>query len=116
MELNEPNIALISYCGLYRGECPSFKKGKCPGCAKNDKATWCKVRSCNISRGINSCADCDEYDDIMNCKKYNNFISKLFALVLNSDRHKGILYIKEFGYPLFAHQMTDLKRVSLKRN
>ena len=116
MELNKSNFALISYCGLYCGECSSFKKGKCPGCAKNEKANWCKVRSCNINRGINSCADCDEFEDVMNCKKFNNFISKIFALVFNSDRHKGILYIKEFGYPSFARQMSDLKRVSMKRN
>lgn len=111
----ETNAALVSYCGLYCGSCPSYKKDKCPGCAANDKAAWCKVRSCNIQKGLTSCAECDEFAEVNDCKKFNNFISKMFALVLNSDRHKGILYIKSNGREAFAENMIKLDRVSLKR-
>jgi hypothetical protein len=111
----ETNSELVSYCGLYCGACPSYKKAKCPGCAANEKASWCKVRSCNIKKGITSCAECDEYDEVNDCKKFNNFISKMFALVLNSDRRKGILFIKSSGREAFAAKMIKLDRVSLKR-
>ena len=109
------NDALVSYCGLYCGACPSYKKGKCPGCAENEKASWCKVRSCNIEKGVTSCAVCDEYTEVNDCKKFNNFISKMFGLVLNSDRQKGILFIKANGREAFAANMIKLDRVSLKR-
>jgi hypothetical protein len=110
----EKNAALVSYCGLYCGSCPGFKKGKCPGCAENDKASWCKVRRCNIQKGLASCADCHDYEEVDGCKKFNNFISKIFALVLNSDRRKGILFIKANGREAFAENMIKLDRVSLK--
>jgi hypothetical protein len=111
----ETNVTLVSYCGLYCGACPSYKKGRCPGCAGNDKAAWCKVRSCNIQKCLTSCADCDEFEEVNDCKKFNNFISKMFALVLNSNRRKGILFIKSNGREAFAENMIKLDRVSLKR-
>lgn len=111
----ETNAELVSYCGLYCGTCPSYKKAKCPGCVRNEKAAWCKVRSCNIEKGITSCAECDEFTEVNECKKFNNFISKMFGLVLNSDRRKGILFIKSSGREAFATNMIKLDRVSLKR-
>jgi hypothetical protein len=39
----------------------------------------------------------------------------MFALVLNSDRRKGILFIKSNGREAFAENMIKLDRVSLKR-
>jgi hypothetical protein len=111
----EANISLVSYCGLYCGACPSYKKVRCPGCAANDKAAWCKVRSCNIQKGITSCALCDEFNEVADCRKFNNFISKVFAFVLNSDRSKGISYIKSNGLEAFAAHMNKINRVSLKR-
>lgn len=109
------NLSLISFCGLYCGECPSYKKQKCPGCAQNVKASWCKVRSCCLAKGLGSCAGCDEFPDVKECKKHNNFISKMFGLFLNSDRAKGIEFIKSNGYEEFAIHMTQLKRGSMKR-
>ncbi len=111
----EPDLQLISYCGLYCGACSSYKKGKCPGCVANEKASWCKVRTCNMKKGINSCAECDEFDEVNDCKKFNNFISKAFGFFLNSDRRKGILYIRSQGREVFASHMIKTDRVSLKR-
>jgi hypothetical protein len=111
----ETNVALVSYCGLYCGSCPSYKKGKCLGCIENEKAAWCKVRRCNIQKGLTSCAECDEFAEVNDCKKFNNFMSKMFALVLNSDRRKGILFIKSNGREAFTENMIKLDCVSLKR-
>lgn len=106
----ETNIALISYCSVYQG----YEKGRCPGFAGNEKARWCKVRSCNIERDLTSCSDCDQFSDVSDCKKFNNFISKVFALLWNSDRRKGILYIKSNRSDAFAEKMISLNRVSIK--
>ena len=35
---------LIAACGLYCANCRTFKKGKCPGCAQKQNASWCKIR------------------------------------------------------------------------
>jgi len=111
----ETNLQLLSYCGLYCGACPSYKKAKCPGCAANEKAKWCKIRTCNIMKGISSCAECDEFAEVNDCKKFNNFISKAFGFFFNSDRRKGILYIKSQGTEAFASHMIKIDRVSLKK-
>lgn len=111
----EPNLNLISYCGLYCGNCPSNKKGKCSGCASNERLSWCKVRTCNIQKGITSCAECDEFTEVNDCRKFNNFISKAFMFFLNSDRRKGIFYIKSQGREAFAKHMIKIDRVSMKR-
>jgi len=105
----------IAYCGLYCGACRSYLKEKCPGCHENSKASWCKIRSCNIEHGYKSCADCTEFADPKDCKKFNNFISKIFALVLGSNRPECIAKIKESGYDDFAAYMTDHKLQSIKR-
>ncbi len=110
------NTDFIAFCGLYCGACKSYLKEKCPGCHENSKASWCKVRSCNIEHGYKSCADCTEFADPRECRKFNNFISKIFGLVFNSDRPACIAKIKEMGYDEFAYFMTDQRIQSIKRN
>ena len=58
-----------------------IKRPNAPGCLANEKAVWCKVRSCNMGKFITSCAECDEFAEVNDCKKFNNFISKIFNLV-----------------------------------
>jgi hypothetical protein len=110
------NIDLIAYCGLYCGACKSYLKEKCPGCHENSKDSWCKVRSCNMEHGYKSCADCTEFANPMDCKKFNNFFSKIFALLLGSDRNACIAKIKESGYEEFAGFMTEHRLQTIKRN
>lgn len=105
---------LIAYCGLYCGACRRLLNGKCPGCADNAKATWCKVRSCCISNGIASCADCKTVGH-QRCKLFNNFMAKLFGVLFNSDREKCIERIKEVGYLAYAVEMADSRMQTLKR-
>jgi len=107
---------LIAYCGLYCGSCKSYLKGKCPGCHENNKAGWCKVRACNIEHGYQSCADCKDFTNVMECKKCNNFMSKIFAMLFKSDRKACIAMIKESGYDEFARFMAENKLQSIKRN
>ena len=106
---------LIADCGLYCAACGRYQKGSCPGCQKNEKASWCKVRSCNMANNYQSCADCKEFTNPMDCNKFNNFISKAFAFVFRSDRGACIAKIKEGGYENFAVYMAENKLQSMKR-
>ncbi|HEX2957966.1 MAG TPA: DUF3795 domain-containing protein [Chitinispirillaceae bacterium] len=105
----------VAYCGLYCGACGAFKKGRCPGCSLNQKASWCKIRSCCIEHSYQTCADCKEYSDPMQCKKFNNFVSKLFALVFKSDRAGCISQIKAKGLEKHAEIMKEMDSMSFKR-
>ena len=111
----ENKVELIAFCGLYCGSCRSFVKGKCPGCAKNIKASWCKIRTCNFENNFKSCADCSTYSNPMDCKMYNNFISKAFSFVFRSDRAAGIEMIKNKGYESFASYMAENRLQAIKR-
>jgi hypothetical protein len=106
---------LVAYCGLYCGCCKIYLNGKCKGCKENEKAAWCKLRVCCINKGINSCADCSEYSSPEKCKKFNNFMSKIFGLLFKSDRKACINLIREKGYENYALIMADSKNHTVKK-
>jgi hypothetical protein len=115
MPATQANAELVAHCGLYCGACKSYLSGKCKGCHENSKATWCKVRACCTERQINTCAECTEFSDPRACTRYNNFMSKLFGLVFNSDRAACIAQIKQLGPDAHATAMARLGRPSIKR-
>jgi hypothetical protein len=108
------DINLVAFCGLYCGACRSYLTGKCPGCNDNTKATWCKIRLCCSENNFQSCADCTTIE-LMNCRKYNNLISKAFGYLFNSDRAACIARIKETGYEEFSLEMAKNKIQTIKR-
>jgi len=109
------NPALVAYCGLYCGACRRFLRKRCPGCKENQKATWCKVRSCCISNQYASCADCQQFVDPNDCKMFNNWISKIFGLVFRSDRAACIRQIREIGVKEHAADMAGKRLQSIKK-
>ncbi len=106
---------MVAYCGLYCGACKSYLKDKCPGCHKNSKATWCKVRSCCIENGFLSCADCKKFEDPNSCKNFNNVFSKAIGFFLRSDRRACIYQIKRIGIDGHAQNMASNMRQTIKR-
>ena len=108
--------SLIAYCGLYCGSCKKYLSGSCQGCHENEKASWCKVRSCCIEHVYVSCADCKEFSNPMDCKKFNNFFSKIFAMLFKSDRAACIAKIRESGYAGFAEFMASNNLQTIRRN
>ena len=115
MEKKEINVdrELIAYCGLYCGACGKYIKGKCPGCRQNEKAQWCKIRTCCMDNGFQTCAECK-----MNpheCKKFNNFFSKLFAMIFKSDREACIRRINEIGMDEYAKEMASKRKMTMKK-
>lgn len=101
--------SLIAKCGLYCGACGVYLKEKCGGCAANAKATWCQVRTCCAENKYSSCADCKTVSDSKDCKKMNNFISKIFRFFTHSDRMGSIRLIKEKGGDFYAKEMASKK-------
>ncbi len=106
---------LVAYCGLYCGACKRYLSDKCPGCHDNEKASWCKIRSCCIEHGYVSCADCAEYQDPVKCKKVNNLMARFFGLIFQSDRPACIKKIKEIGVERYADKMAKQRLQSIKR-
>lgn len=116
MEQKTEDKNLVAFCGLYCGECKSYKKGKCPGCKKNEKASWCKVRKCCMENGILSCADCRVKASATECKKFNNIFSKIFSFIFQSDRQASIDMIKERGYQAYTEEMTRRGSHAIRKN
>lgn len=110
----QPNIGPVAVCGLYCGACRTFEKQKCPGCLKNEKATWCKIRQCCIENQYASCADC-KLIAFEACKKFNNMIGKIFSILFKSDRQACIRKIKTGGYEAFVEEMHKNKQQSIHR-
>jgi len=119
MEVKELGVSKISYCGFYCGACPKFTKGQCLSCKGDDPKCAigyksCKVRPCCIEKGIESCADCDEYDSVKDCKKYNPLMIRFGQFITQTNRRKGIEMIKEKGDQEFLKFMSEKKWVTYK--
>ena len=106
---------LVANCGLYCGACGAYLKGRCPGCHENKKATWCKVRSCCMERQYATCAECVDHPNAMDCRKFNNGISKLFGLLFRSDRAACIRQVKQLGVQGHAENMAQNERQTIRR-
>jgi len=106
---------LIAYCGLYCGACGSHLRGRCPGCADNQKASWCKIRQCCIENKLPTCAACTIVQDPQDCPKFNNFMSRIFGFLFRSDRRACLLRIKEIGPEPFAKEMAEKRLQSIRR-
>jgi hypothetical protein len=109
------DVDLVAYCGLYCGACKAYLREKCPGCHENQKATWCKVRTCCMEHDYASCADCEEFPELSDCRKYNNLIARLFGLVFRSNRAACIRQIAELGVHGHAEKMAREKRQTIRR-
>lgn len=109
------DVALVAHCGLYCGACGAYRRGRCPGCHDNQKATWCKVRTCCLENHYSSCAECRTVADPRDCRKFNNFISKLFGLVFRSDRRACLVQIAEKGLQGHAELMAASQLQSIGR-
>lgn len=105
----------IAYCGLYCGACKKYLLEKCPGCAGNNAASWCGIRSCCIEHSYKSCADCSTYTDVNDCGTYNNFIAKVIGFLLRSNRSECIRLIQRHGYDAFAADMAAKGLQTIRR-
>ena len=93
---------IIAYCGLVCSECGAYKKQKCQGC-HSEKPMFknCPVKKCALENCFSTCADCVEFEDLKQCKKLNNFISKIIGFIFRSDRIGNLNKIREDGLDVF---------------
>jgi len=68
-----------------------------------------------MEKKITTCADCTEFTNPRECRKFNNFMSRLFGFVFRSDRAACIAQIRQLGLEGHAKVMAEQKRQSLKR-
>jgi hypothetical protein len=109
------DAGLVACCGLYCGACRAYLRGRCPGCRENEKATWCGVRNCCKTNQFASCADCKDFQNPSECRKFNNWISKIFGFIFRSDRAACICRIRQLGLEGYAADMAKNKRQTIKR-
>ena len=109
------NTKLVARCGLYCGSCRAYRKRKCPGCAGNEKASWCKVRKCCIEHCYDTCADCVEFDNPAKCSMLISPVSKVIGFVLRTDRAASLAVIKAQGREAYAEAMASSGRMSVRR-
>ena len=96
---------LLACCGLLCSQCGAYKKNKCQGCSSDKPMNLhCKVKPCVQTKGCQTCAECDDFEDLKECKKLHNFISRFFAFVFRSDRIGNLNRIKEIGADKFKEE------------
>jgi len=108
------DTGLVGYCGLYCGACGSYLRERCPGCHQNERASWCKVRTCCREQGYATCADCTTVADPTDCRKFTNFMSTAIGFLLRSDRRACIMQIREMGLNGHAENMALHKRQTIR--
>jgi len=109
------NKELIACCGLYCGACKKYLAEKCPGCAGNTRATWCKTRDCCAEHHFSTCAECTLFKDPRDCKKVHNAFSMVFSVLFNSNRPACIECIRAEGPEAYAKKMADRRAMTLPR-
>jgi hypothetical protein len=105
---------LVASCGLYCGACGAYRRGRCRGCRVGPRFACCPVRKCCNENGYATCADCKQFPNPRDCKKFNNFVSKLFGLLFRSDRRACIMQIRQYGLRGHAELMAAAGRPSLR--
>ena len=104
----EQKEIVIAYCGLICSQCGAFKKQRCLGCHSDRPMNRrCKVKKCAMEKGITTCGQCDQFDDLKDCVKLNNFTSKFFGLIFKSDRIGNLNRIRQHGMEQFRQEQLD---------
>ena len=99
---------VLACCGLVCSDCGMYKKGRCQGCHSDKPMSMnCKVKPCVLERNYTTCADCVDFANLKDCKKLNNFISKIFAFIFRSDRIGNLNQIKQIGLDKFKEEKQN---------
>ena len=96
---------VLAYCGLVCSQCGAFTKGRCQGChSEKPMNLHCKVKPCAQQRNYTTCSECTDFENLKDCKKLNNFISKIFGFVFHSDRIGNLNRIRGAGIENFKEE------------
>ena len=107
-EKNKQNI-IIAYCGLCCSNCGMYKKGRCQGCHSDKPMNRnCKMKACAMERGYVTCAECADFQNLKECTKLFNIISRFFGFIFHTDRIGNLNRIRDIGLDKFKEEkMTN---------
>lgn len=104
VKIQENNIDLLSYCGLFCGACPSYHRGTCFGCRSEDHSQkrtskWgCKIRDCCSNENeIVYCGECTDFPCAKIIKKLIQSHPKDSRFVYRHEIPENMNEIKELG-------------------
>lgn len=101
----ETGKVVLAYCGLLCSKCGAFLKGRCKGChGEKPMSVNCKIKPCVSEKGYKTCAECDSFTNLKDCKKLNNLISKIFGFIFRSDRIGNLNCVRRIGLDKFEEQ------------
>ncbi len=102
---DESKEVVLAYCGLVCSDCGAYIKGKCQGChCDKPMNRGCTVKPCAQEKNCSTCAECGDFENLKECGKLNNFISKIFAFIFRSDRIGNLNRIREIGVERFKEE------------
>ena len=96
------SVEEIGCCGAYCGTCKAYNT-TCKGCKigfvsgeRDISKAKCKIKICCVSKQLNSCADCQLYDDCEIVQSFHNHEGYKYG-----KYKQAIAYIKSNGYEKF---------------
>lgn len=96
---------ILAHCGLVCSDCGMYIKGRCGGCHSDKPMSLnCKVKPCSQDKSYVTCAQCSDFANLKECKKLNNFTSKIFGFIFRSDRIGNLCSIREIGLEKFKEE------------
>ena len=96
---------VVAYCGLACSNCGMYRKDKCAGChSVKPMNRNCKMKACAIEHGYITCADCQDFENLKDCRKLNNIVSKFFGFIFRTNRIGNLDLIREVGLEAFKEQ------------
>ncbi|NLH48907.1 MAG: DUF3795 domain-containing protein [Myxococcales bacterium] len=106
--------AHLGACGLFCTNCRRFQRGKCRGCQIQPQFAKCPVRACCAKKGLLHCAPCADFAApraFRECKKLNNPIARVLALLFGSDRNGALTLLRDQGLEAYlAAKRADGKQ------
>lgn len=67
----------------------------------------CKVKQCAVTREYSTCADCEEFENLKECKKLHNWVSRLFGFIFRTNRIANLNHIREAGLDKFNEEISQ---------
>ena len=108
---NNRQEVIIAYCGLACSNCGMYIRKKCLDCHSNKPMNQnCKIKKCAISKKFTTCAECKDFQDLRDCKKLYNFVSRFFGFIFHTNCIGNLNRIREIGLNKFKEE----KRVDAK--
>ncbi len=95
-------VEKLGCCGAYCATCKAYKSS-CKGCKdgydsgeRDIEKAKCRIKVCCISKKLNSCADCEEYNCCEVIQAFHNHEGYKYG-----KYRQATAYIRENGYDLF---------------